>query len=87
MHARLHAVGATVIGVNNRDLRSFNVDTSKTGRVLAQAGLVGPGSTASGKVLLALSGIASRVDVQGYEAIISRDCLCGPKKDGSQLHL
>lgn len=66
--SRALAAGASVIGVNNRNLRNFTVDTTKTGRVLSEAGLIGPGSKASGKVLLALSGIQSRVDVQGYRA-------------------
>jgi anthranilate synthase/indole-3-glycerol phosphate synthase/phosphoribosylanthranilate isomerase len=66
--SRALAAGASVIGVNNRNLRNFTVDTSKTGRVLFEAGLSGPGSKASGKVLLALSGIQNRVDVQGYRA-------------------
>jgi anthranilate synthase/indole-3-glycerol phosphate synthase/phosphoribosylanthranilate isomerase len=52
--------GATVIGINNRDLRSFNVDLGTTDRL---AGMVG------GDVLLAaLSGISTREDVERFEA-------------------
>jgi anthranilate synthase/indole-3-glycerol phosphate synthase/phosphoribosylanthranilate isomerase len=52
--------GATVIGINNRELRSFNVDLGTTDRL---AGMVG------GDVLLAaLSGISTREDVERFEA-------------------
>lgn len=57
---RALASRATVIGVNNRDLRSFNVDLGTTDRL---AGMV------SGHVLLAaLSGISSREDVARFQA-------------------
>jgi anthranilate synthase/indole-3-glycerol phosphate synthase/phosphoribosylanthranilate isomerase len=52
--------GATVIGINNRDLRSFNVDLGTTDRL---TGMV------EGDVLLAaLSGISTREDVERFEA-------------------
>ena len=47
--ARALAVGAKVIGVNNRNLRDFTVDSSKTRRVLESAGVVGPNATAEGR--------------------------------------
>lgn len=50
----LHS-GATVIGVNNRDLRTFEVDMTTTARVAAQ---VPPGVT-----LVAESGIRTHADV------------------------
>ncbi|MEX1104360.1 MAG: hypothetical protein WED87_08925, partial [Dehalococcoidia bacterium] len=50
--------GAKVIGINNRDLRSFNVDLGTTARL---AGMV-PECT----ILAALSGIASREDVERF---------------------
>lgn len=67
---RALAVGATVIGVNNRNLRDFTVDNTKTRRVLLQGGVVGPAARRGHdrKVLLALSGIFTRLDVQGYRA-------------------
>jgi indole-3-glycerol phosphate synthase len=34
--ARAAAIGAEIIGVNNRDLRDFSVDVSRTSRLLAQ---------------------------------------------------
>lgn len=57
---RALAIGAKVVGVNNRNLHDFNVDMSTTSR-LADA------AKAGGVVLCALSGISKRGDVQGYE--------------------
>ncbi len=57
---RALASGARVIGVNNRDLRNFNVDLGTTDRL---AGMV------KGDVLLAaLSGISTRDDVERFQA-------------------
>ena len=57
---RAIASGAAVIGINNRDLRTFNVDLGTTDRL---AGMV------SGSVLLAaLSGISAREDVERFQA-------------------
>ena len=57
---RALAGGATVIGINNRDLRSFNVDLGTTDRL---AGMV-----SDGVLLAALSGIATREDVERFQA-------------------
>ncbi|KAJ3102427.1 bifunctional tryptophan synthase trp1 [Phlyctochytrium planicorne] len=52
------AVGSRVIGVNNRDLHTFNVDPNRT---------VGLASMVSGDtILVALSGITGRPDVERY---------------------
>jgi len=51
------AAGAKVIGVNNRNLHTFEVDMGTTGRCTA---LVPAGSDV---LLLALSGVATRADV------------------------
>jgi anthranilate synthase / indole-3-glycerol phosphate synthase / phosphoribosylanthranilate isomerase len=57
---RALASGASVIGINNRDLRTFNVDLGTTDRL---AGMVG------GRALLcALSGISTREDVERFQA-------------------
>lgn len=57
---RALAAGATFIGINNRDLRDFNVDLGTTDRL---ARLV------KGDVLLAaLSGISTRADVDRFRA-------------------
>jgi indole-3-glycerol phosphate synthase len=57
---RAVAAGAAVIGINNRDLRSFCVDLGTTDRLAA---LVPPGT-----LLAALSGIHSRADVERFQA-------------------
>ncbi|KAG0166158.1 bifunctional tryptophan synthase trp1 [Apophysomyces sp. BC1034] len=56
--ARANALGAKVIGVNNRNLHSFDVDMETTTRL---AEMVPEGTT-----LCALSGISSRADVETY---------------------
>ncbi|KAI8062694.1 indole-3-glycerol phosphate synthase-domain-containing protein [Gongronella butleri] len=56
--ARANALGAKVIGVNNRNLHSFDVDMDTTSRLAAMV----PEDT----ILCALSGIASRSDVDTY---------------------
>ncbi|PWN23600.1 putative anthranilate synthase component II [Microstroma glucosiphilum] len=57
---RALAIGAKVVGVNNRNLHDFNVDMSTTSR-LADA------ARAGGVTLCALSGISKRADVLGYQ--------------------
>jgi anthranilate synthase/indole-3-glycerol phosphate synthase/phosphoribosylanthranilate isomerase len=56
---RALAIGAKVVGVNNRNLHDFNVDMDTTSR-LADAAKEG------GVILAALSGISSRADVEKY---------------------
>lgn len=57
---RALAAGARVIGINNRDLRSFAVDLGTTDRL---AGMV-----RGGVLLAALSGISTRADVERFQA-------------------
>ena len=52
--------GARVIGINNRDLRSFTVDLGTTNRLAAGA--------PEGTLIAALSGISSREDVARFQA-------------------
>ncbi|MGE3077309.1 MAG: indole-3-glycerol phosphate synthase TrpC [Dehalococcoidia bacterium] len=52
--------GASVVGINNRDLRSFSVDLGTTDRL---AGMV-----SGGVLLAALSGISARDDVERFES-------------------
>jgi len=58
--ARALAAGASFVGVNNRDLRSFSVDLGTTDRLAGMAG--------ADVLLVALSGISSRADVERFEA-------------------
>jgi anthranilate synthase / indole-3-glycerol phosphate synthase / phosphoribosylanthranilate isomerase len=67
--ARAVAAGAAVIGINNRDLRSFNVDLGTTDRL---AGLA-----PAGTILAALSGINSRADVERFQAAGASAVLVG----------
>jgi indole-3-glycerol phosphate synthase len=66
---RAVAVGAAVIGINNRDLRSFNVDLGTTDRL---AGMVPEGT-----LLAALSGISTRADVERFAAAGATAVLVG----------
>ncbi len=61
--------GAAVIGINNRDLRSFTVDLATTDRL---AGLVPPGT-----LLAALSGISTRADVERFARVGASAVLVG----------
>lgn len=70
--ARANALGAKVIGVNNRNLHSFDVDMETTTRLAKMV----PADT----ILCALSGISSRADVdpmveQGARAILVGEAL------------
>lgn len=66
---RAVAAGATVIGINNRDLRSFNVDLGTTDRLASMV--------PEGTLLAALSGIASRDDVERFAAAGASAVLVG----------
>ncbi|KAG2236640.1 hypothetical protein INT48_000195 [Thamnidium elegans] len=56
--ARANALGAKLIGVNNRNLHSFDVDMETTSRLAEMV--------PDGTILCALSGIAGRADVEMY---------------------
>lgn len=71
--ARALAVDAHVIGVNNRDLRTFQVDIENTARLRAQI--------PAGKVVVGESGIRNAEDVQkmasmGCDAILVGETFC-----------
>jgi anthranilate synthase/indole-3-glycerol phosphate synthase/phosphoribosylanthranilate isomerase len=66
---RAVAAGATLIGVNNRDLRSFDVDLSTTDKL---AGMV-----PKGVLLAALSGISTRADVERFQSAGAEAVLVG----------
>ncbi len=66
---RAVAAGAAVVGINNRDLRTFNVDLGTTDRL---AGLAG-----EGVILAALSGISTREDVERFESAGAAAVLVG----------
>ena len=64
-------VGAKVIGVNNRNLHTFEVDMGTTGRLAA---MLPPGGDHQ---LIALSGVATAADVQSFAATGARAVLVG----------
>ncbi|MBI2766134.1 MAG: indole-3-glycerol phosphate synthase TrpC [Chloroflexi bacterium] len=66
---RALAIGAAVIGVNNRDLRNFDVDLGTTDRLAGMA--------PAGVLLAALSGISTRADVERFAAAGARAVLVG----------
>ena len=59
---RAVAVGAQLIGVNNRDLKTFKVDLATTERLAAK--LFPPRATSPASLLVAESGINTRADVE-----------------------
>jgi len=61
---RALAIGATLIGVNNRDLKSFKVDLATTERLAARLFLPQVSSARPPKMLVAESGIHNRADVE-----------------------
>ncbi len=74
--ARALRCGATLIGVNNRDLRSFTVDLATTERLAAAlAGDVR--AKEKGTLLVAESGIHSRADVMRLQACGAAAVLVG----------
>jgi indole-3-glycerol phosphate synthase len=69
---RASALGAGIIGVNNRDLRDFSVDLARTGRLLA--------GMPSGAIVVSESGIASAAQLaalerQGVDAVLVGETL------------
>jgi indole-3-glycerol phosphate synthase len=59
---RALAAGAHLIGVNNRDLKTFKVDLATTGRLAAK--LVSSPTTRHSSLLVAESGTHTRADVE-----------------------
>jgi indole-3-glycerol phosphate synthase len=66
---RARNVGARVIGINNRDLRSFVVDLATTDRLA--------GGAPEDAMLCALSGISTRSDVERFAVAGARAVLVG----------
>ena len=76
---RALGIGAQLIGVNNRDLKTFKVDLATTER-LAHALAASDAATLSGSILVAESGIHTRADVErlarcGAKAILVGESL------------
>ena len=67
--ARAGALGAALVGINNRDLRSFEVSLGTTERLAAQA--------PSGALLVAESGIFSNADAARVSAAGAKAMLVG----------
>jgi indole-3-glycerol phosphate synthase len=71
---RALSAGASLIGVNNRDLKTFKVDLATTERL---AGRLRDSSGGGGKLLVAESGINTRADVERLERFGARAILVG----------
>ncbi len=71
---RALTTGAELIGVNNRDLRTFKVDLSTTERLAERLRAARPGGTT---VLVAESGIHTRADVKRLAQAGARAILVG----------
>jgi indole-3-glycerol phosphate synthase len=80
--------GAELIGVNNRNLKTFKVDLATTERFAARLGSA-PGDTA--RLLVAESGIHTRADVErlarcGAQAILVGESLMRHADIGAKVH-
>ncbi|EGD74391.1 trifunctional protein with glutamine amidotransferase [Salpingoeca rosetta] len=71
--ARAVAAGAAVIGINNRNLKDFSVDTNTTATVISSV----QGGLRASTIVCALSGINTRLDVQRYRAAGCKAVLVG----------
>jgi anthranilate synthase/indole-3-glycerol phosphate synthase/phosphoribosylanthranilate isomerase len=71
------AARARLVGVNNRDLRTFKVDMNTTARVADAVRERGLSLGRDGVTLVALSGIRSHADVVKYEKCGARGILVG----------
>jgi len=69
------AVGAKVVGINNRNLHSFSVDLTTTERLVA--GARSQHEEAADVSFVALSGIKGRADVERYESAGVKAVLVG----------
>lgn len=69
--ARASAAGATIVGVNNRDLHSFNVDLATTERLAARL------TACDRPILVGESGIHTFADVQRLRAVGADAILVG----------
>ena len=77
---RALAAGATLIGVNNRDLKTFKVDLATTERLAARLVCSSPGGPRSSRpapLLVAESGIHTRGDVERLARCGARAILVG----------
>jgi len=70
-------IGAELIGVNNRDLKTFTSDLAVTERLAAQLGSQLLGGRDAPIVLVAESGIRDRADVERLESAGARAFLVG----------
>jgi indole-3-glycerol phosphate synthase len=73
---RALAIGAELIGVNNRDLRTFKVDLATTERLAASLA-AGSNPSRHGPFLVAESGIHTRADVERLAKCGARAILVG----------
>jgi indole-3-glycerol phosphate synthase len=74
---RALAMGATLIGVNNRDLKTFTVDLATTERLAAKLFQPPDSSSQPSKLLVAESGIFTRADVERLKQCGSGAILVG----------
>ena len=90
---RATAIGAQLIGVNNRDLKSFKVDLTTTGRLAAKLFRTPDPGPQTPRLLVAESGIHNRADVEqvakgGARAILVGESLvCGGNIRGKAREL
>ncbi len=85
---RALAVGAQLVGVNNRDLRTFNVDLATTERLAAR--LRNGHKLSAAPLLVAESGIRTRTDVErlfkaGARAILVGESLMRESDIGAKI--
>jgi indole-3-glycerol phosphate synthase len=93
--ARAVAAGAQLIGVNNRDLKTFKVDLATTERLAAilfrsSANPITPNSSLTRPLLVAESGIHDRADVErvtksGASAILVGESLMREADIGAKI--